>query len=110
MLQLNDLEGVIDLMGKRKLRPRDAGVMLALMKHTDVRTGRIHVTAEQIAFDLQANPSEIRSAMARLKKELLLRLIVEKGTGKRYYLLNPWVVQSGSGPAIGLAMKQFQEA
>lgn len=110
MLQLRDLEKVVTLLGERKLRPRDAGVLLAFMRHTDTRTNRIHVTADQLALDLQANPSEIRSAIGRLKREHLLRLVVERATGRRYYLLNPWVVQSGKPPAIGMAMKQFQEA
>jgi hypothetical protein len=33
-----------------------------------------------------------------------------KETGQWFYLLNPWMVQSGKPQAIGLAMKQFQEA
>lgn len=110
MLQLKDLERVISLLGDRRLKPRDAGVFVALMRHTDTFTSRIHVTADQIAMDLQINPSETRAAIGRLKREHLLRLIVEKGTGRRYYLLNPWMVQSGKPEAIGLAMKQFQEA
>jgi len=110
MLQLKDLEKVVVLLGERKLKPRDAGVFIALMRHTDTFTNRIHVTADQLAEDQQVNPSEVRAALGRLKREHLLRLIQEKGTGRRYYLLNPWVVQSGRSAAIGLAMKQFQEA
>jgi len=110
MLQLKDLESVIASLGRRVLQPRDAGVLLALMAHTDTYTGRIYVTADQIAEDLQANPSEIRAALARLKKEHLLRLVLEKGTGRRFYLINPHVVQSGRPQAIGMAMQQFAEA
>jgi DNA-binding MarR family transcriptional regulator len=110
MLQLRDLERVVTLLGQRKLRPRDAGVMFALMSHTDTYNGRIYVTAERLAEDLQVNPSEIRAAIGRLKREHVLRLVVEKGTGRRFYLLNPWVVQSGRPQAIGLAMKEFQAA
>ena len=110
MLMLRDLEGVVQHLGRRTLKPRDAGVLLALLAHTDTYTGRIYVTADLIAEDLQSNPSEVRAAMARLKKEHLLRLVVEKGTGRRFYLVNPHVVQSGKPQAIGLAMQQFAEA
>ena len=110
MLQLKDLERLVSLLGQRSLRPRDAGVVFALMCHTDTYSGRIFVTASQLAMDLQITESEARAAIGRLKKEHLLRLIQERNTGKRYYLLNPWLVQSGKPAAIGLAMKQFKEA
>ena len=110
MLQLQDLGGVIALLGQRVLQPRDAGVLLAFMAHTETYSGRIYVTVDRIAEDLQSNPAEVRAAVGRLKKQHLLRLIVEKDTGRKYYLLNPWVVKSGKPKAIGLAMKQFKEA
>jgi hypothetical protein len=110
MLQLKDLERLVTRLGDRRLKPRDAGVFIALMRHTDTFTNRIHTTADEVAADLQINPSEARAAIGRLKREHLLRLIVEKPTGRRYYLLNPWVVQSGKPEAIGLAMKQFEQS
>lgn len=110
MLQLRDLERLVELLGQRELKPRDAGVVLALMCHTDTYSGRIFATAAQVAQDLQITESEARAAIARLKKQHLLRLIQERSTGRRYYLLNPWIVQSGKPEAIGMAMKQFQEA
>ena len=112
MLQLKDgaLGGVVQRIGERKLQPRDAALFMALMSHTDTMTGRIYVTADQVAADLKITPSEARAGIGRLKREHQLRLVVEPGTGRRYYLLNPWVVQSGKPPAIGLAMKQFADA
>lgn len=110
MLQINDTSHVVSLFGKRLLQPRDAGVLLALMAHTDTLTGRIHVTANHLAEELQCQPSEIRNAFARLKKHHLLRKVANKETGQWFYLLNPWMVQSGKPQAISLAMKQFQEA
>jgi hypothetical protein len=112
MLQLKDgaLGGFVQEIAERKLQLRDAALYLALMAHTDTYSGRIYVTADQIAEDLNCTPSEARAGIGRLKRVHQLRLIVEPGTGRRYYLLNPWVVQSGKPPAIGLAMKQFQEA
>ena len=112
MLQLKDgaLGGFVQEIAERKLQLRDAALYLALMAHTDTYSGRIYVTADQLAEDLNCTPSEARAGIGRLKRVHQLRLIVEPGTGRRYYLLNPWVVQSGKPPAIGLAMKQFQEA
>ena len=112
MLMLKDgaLGGVVQRISERKLQPRDAALFLALMNHTDTFSGRIYVTADQLAEDLRVTPSEARAGIGRLKREHMMRLIVEKGTGRRYYLLNPWVVQSGKPPAIGMAMKQFQDA
>lgn len=113
MLRITSSAGLgrlIQHLGERALKPRDAGVFLALMAHTDTFTGRIHVSANQIAADLNSNPSEVRAAIARLKQQHLLRSIVDPISGNRYYLLNPWVVQSGKPQAVGLAMKEFQEA
>lgn len=110
MLQMNDLTRLIGLLADRQLQPRDAGVVLALMACTDSFTGRIHTTAFHLAELLKTNESEVRSALGRLKKQHLLRLIKEPKTGHRYYLLNPWLVQSGNQKAIGLAMKTFREA
>jgi DNA-binding MarR family transcriptional regulator len=110
MLQLKDLEKLVELLGQRALKPRDAGVVFALMCHTDTFSGRIHATAAQVAEDLQITESEARAAIGRLKQQHLLRQIADRRSGRKYYLLNPWVVQSGKPEAIGLAMKQFQEA
>ena len=110
MLQDTALPSLVRRISERKLLARDAAIYLALMAHTDTMTGRIFVTADQLAEDLACKPSEVRAGIARLKREHELRQIVEKGTGKKYYLLNPWSVQSGKPPAIGLAMKQFADA
>lgn len=110
MLQLRDLDRIVQLLGERQLKPRDAGVVLALMCHTETYSGRIFATAAQVAEDLQITESEARAAIARLKREHLLRQVSDRRAGRRYYLLNPWIVQSGKPQAIGMAMKEFQEA
>jgi DNA-binding MarR family transcriptional regulator len=110
MLQLRDLERLVSLLGKRTLKPRDAGVVFALMCHTDTYSGRIFATAAQLAEDLQITESEARAAIGRLKKQHLLRQVADRMSGRKYYLLNPWVVQSGKPQAIGMAMKEFQAA
>jgi predicted transcriptional regulator len=110
MLQMNDLTRLIGLLADRQLQPRDTRVLLALMSCIDSYTGRIHTTAFHLAELLKTNESEIRSAIGRLKKQHLLRLIKEPRSGKRYYLINPWLVQAGKQQAIGLAMKTFREA
>lgn len=111
MLQLADLEQAISLLGSRRLQLRDAAVMLALMSHTDSYSGRIRVTTHQLALDLTMQEADVRAAIARLKKENLLRLINDRSTGERYYRLNPWMVHSsGQNSLLGMAMKEFQEA
>lgn len=112
MLQIHDggLAQVVRLASERKLQLRDATVLLALMSHTDTMTGRIHVTSERIAEQIGSQDSEVRAGIARLKKHHLLRLIKDRDTGARYYLLNPWVVCSGKDRAVGLAKKEFSEA
>lgn len=110
MVQLQDLTRLVELAGQRKLALRDGALILALISHTEVSTGRIYVTAAQLADDLQVAESEVRAGISRLKKQLLLRLIKRRDTGDRYFLLNPWVVRSGKPAAIGLAMQQFKEA
>jgi hypothetical protein len=112
MLQLNDggVAQVVRLAGERKIELRDSVLLLALMAHTDTMTGRIHVTSQRLAEDTGSTDSEMRAGIARLKRHHLLRLIKDRDTGSRYYLLNPWVVCSGKDRAVGLAKREFMEA
>ena len=112
MLQLSDggLSQAVQLIGERKLQPRDAALLLALMSHTDTMTGRIRVTSQRLSEQLGVQDSEVRAGIGRLKKQHQLRLIRNVETGERYYLLNPWVVRSGKDRAVGLVMKEFTEA
>ena len=111
MLQLTDLERMIQSISSRNLQLRDAAVMLALMTHTDTYSGRIKVTAHQLALDLNMQEADARSALARLKKENLLRLVNDKNTGERYYRLNPWMVRSSSKAGLwAMATREFEDA
>lgn len=112
MLQINDggLAGVTKLIHQRDLQLRDSSLLLALMSHTDTVTGRIKVMSQVLADDLGVQDADIRAGISRLKKNHLLRLVRNRYTGERYYLLNPWVVRSGKDQAVGLAMREFQEA
>ena len=110
MVQIQDLTRLVELAGQRKLELRDCALILALITHTEASTGRIKVTAPRLAEDLQVQEAEVRAGISRLKKQLMLRLIKNRDTGERYYLLNPWVVRSGRESLVGLAMQEFKAA
>lgn len=110
MVTIADLSRVTALLADRQLRLRDAGVLLALMAHMDTHTCRIRVSTAQLAEDLQMARSSIQASIARLKKQHLLRLVMDTATDDRFLLLNPHVIYAGKSGAVGLAKKQFAEA
>ena len=60
---------------------------------------------------LQITPNAARAAIARLKKQHLVRHIKDPKTGETYYRLNPWMVRSTGSVALQtMAMREFEEA
>jgi hypothetical protein len=101
---------LMDLLKQRKLLPRDIAVFTALAFAADTKTGRIHATADAVAEQMGLKPPCVRSCFSRLKAQHVLRLIHDKRTGARFYLLNPWMLRAGTPANEGMAMRQFQEA
>jgi hypothetical protein len=110
MVHLKDTERLMDLYAQRALEPRDGMLLWCLLSFADHTTGRIRASANGLADRMQSNPAEVRAGLARLKKQHLLRQIKSATSGERYYRVNPWMVTCGKPQAIGLAMKEFQEA
>lgn len=111
-----DMSRVLAHCANRDLQPRDLGVMVALMCHTESYSGQIPATGLLIAEELGMNATEVHACFARLKKQNILRLIQNKRTGTRYYRLHPalmstWADKGGEGKGYyQLAMREFAEA
>lgn len=110
MLQIEDLKKVSALLGRGDLLPRDMAVCLVLLSRTTTFSGRIGITAQAVAQELQCNESDVRKTIGRLKKHHLLRHIKDPNTGMMYYRLNPSIVSTTRGSSWGLALKEFADA
>ncbi len=111
MVQLTDIDRLMELFASRELMHRDASVIFALISGTDTYSGKVRLTANALANQLQITPNEARAAIARLKKQHLVRHIKDPKTGEAYYRLNPWMVRSTGSVALQtLAMREFEEA
>lgn len=111
MVQLTDIDRLMELFATRELMHRDASVIFALISGTDTYSGKVRLTANGLANQLQITPNEARAAIARLKKQHLVRHIKDPKTGETYYRLNPWMVRSTGSVALQtLAMREFEEA
>ena len=105
---LKDVERFIALTASRELRPRDSAVLFALIARSDWSTGRIHATSEMLAQDLQTRDADVRSSLARLKKQHFVRWIKDK-TGM-FYAINPYVVEPGNPKSRNYIKHCFMEA
>jgi len=94
----------------RRLRHRDASVFWAASKYLNLRTGKAHVTASQIAEDLGEHASNVSTSLSKLQKELFLVRCRDKTSGGYCLLLNPYVCSIGGRQKRGFLWQQFQEA
>jgi len=110
MIFVRDVQRILELSKDRVLRPRDSTVLLALIANADWKTGEIHASQEQLANQINMQPSAICSSIKRLSDNHLVRRIrAERGLAW-FYAINPYVVRFGTEKAQGMIWKQFSEA
>lgn len=100
---------VFSALRARRLQPRDSAVLLRLIDCTDYKTGRVHLSAGQMAEDLGFQRTHVSASISRLKRELLLAVKWDKATGNRYLLMNPYLT-SASADIQRRQWAQFQAA
>jgi len=109
MVHQRDLDSTIALLGERKLELRDAAVFLVLLNYVNWRSGRAHVSTRFIAERLQVKLPVAVSAITRLRKENLVRRIVDRRTGETYFLINPFLASVGGPSRRGHLWQQFED-
>jgi hypothetical protein len=105
------LEGtkqVVELLGDRRLQPRDAAVLMGLLSHVSWRSGKAQVSAGHLAEELGMIDKHVISSITRLRKELVVTKLLEDGLP--YYLLNPWMFSVGAPQQRGYFKKLFSDS
>lgn len=110
MVHQRDLDSTIALLGQRRLQLRDAAVFLVLINYVNWRSGRVHITTKFIAERLQVKLPVAVSAITRLRKENLVRRVIEPSTGEAYFLINPFLASVGGPRRRGHLWQQFADA
>ena len=110
MVHQRDLDSTIALLGERKLELRDAAVFLVLLNYVNWRSGRAHVSTRFIAERLQVKLPVAVSAITRLRKENLVRRVVDRRTGEAYFLINPFLASVGGPSRRGHIWQQFEDS
>lgn len=105
-----EIERALDLVAERKLELRDMAVMWALVAYANWRTGRIRVTAQKLAERLGMQETHVVSSITRLRKQLLLTRGTDPHDGTSFYLLNPYLVSTGTTQTKGHMWQVFQQS
>lgn len=109
-LHLDELDHLFHLLSFKNIQPRDVCVLLAYVSFTDQRTGRCRVTAEKIAGKLGIPTSNVYPAVKRLRDAQLLVRGIDKRTGEKIHLVNPYLFSGGSLQQRGFMIKIYNEA
>lgn len=110
MVHQRDLDSTIALLGERRLELRDAAVFLVLLNYVNWRSGKARVSASYIAERLNVKLPVAVSAISRLRKENLVRRVVDRRTGESYFLINPYLASVGGPQRRGHLWQQFQDS
>lgn len=109
-LFFNELDIVFAQLRFKNIQPRDCVVLLAHVSLTDHRTGRCRATAERISELLDVQPSNVYISVKRLREAQLMVRSVDKRTGEKIYLINPYLFSGGTPKQRGLQLKTYMEA
>lgn len=104
---ISGLDLLIEPVLNKRLKPRDLAVLLFILRFYNVRAGRCFVTIAHLSKVTGISDSMIRTSMATLKKELLLTTHVDRRTGAKSFMINPYVFSSGSRSKRALLIKTF---
>jgi hypothetical protein len=110
MCHVLEMQKYIPYMRDRTLQRRDIALLFTLASHVNTKTGRIKISIEHIAEELEVKSSDIRTSLSRLKKVLLIASYSDKKTGEKFYLLNPLVFSVGGRSKRGHLTRMFKNA
>lgn len=93
------------------LEPRDGTVLLAIMRHTNWRTSKANITITALARELgQKDASNVSRSVSRLKTLKMVAAGVDRRSGERFLMLNPYLCCKSSKPDVQRALYgQFRE-
>lgn len=109
-LHIDELHFLLKLIAFKNIEHRDLAVFLAYVSLTEPRSGRCRATALKVAEDLNVTPSTVHRSLKRLREANLIVRYLDKRTGERVLLINPYLLSAGSPQQRGLLIKSYSEA
>ena len=98
------------LVREKSLHYGHVGLLYLLMGQMDPNTGRINVTAEALAEQLNKQSCQLRGFLgALIRHQLVVRWRYPK-TGQKCFLVHPYLASVGGPQRRGFLWKQFSEA
>jgi DNA-binding transcriptional ArsR family regulator len=109
-LHIDELHFLLKLIAFKNIEHRDLAVFLAYVSLTEPRSGRCRASALKVAEDLNVTPSTVHRSLKRLREANLIVRHLDKRTGERVLLINPYLLSAGSPQQRGLLIKNYSEA
>jgi hypothetical protein len=98
------------LVREKKLNYAHVGMLHLLTGLMDPNTGRVNVTANALADQLERDPAQLRHLIAALLRHQLIARARDEATGQRFFLVHPYIASVGGPQRRGYLWKQFSEA
>jgi hypothetical protein len=98
------------LVRAKALEYRHVGLLYLLMGEMDPNTGRINITAQAMANQLERDDAQARNLIAALIRHQLIVRWKDETTGQRCFLVHPYLASVGGRARRGYLWKQFSEA
>lgn len=106
---LDEMKKFLPAFREKKLRPRDAAILFALFCFHNPKTGLCHVSVAHLAETIGSRVTDISSGLSRLKKALLVTTYINRVSGERSFLLNPYLFASGGKKKRAFLRVKFME-
>jgi hypothetical protein len=99
---------VVALVSEKRLGSEDLLTLAALAGLMEYPTGRIEISAVELAAVMKRHPGRVRHSLARLRREdLIARMTIPRERRRRCYLINPALVSMGGASRRGYTFQVF---
>lgn len=99
---------VVALVAEKRLGSEDLLTLATLAGLMEYPTGRIEISAVELAAVMKRHPGRVRHSLARLRREdLIARMTIPRERQRRCYLINPAVLSMGGASRRGYTFQVF---
>lgn len=94
----------------RRLQPRDATTLMALLMRLDWRSGRVYASPADLAAAVRFEIGQMQHSLKRLRVEGLVARGADQKTGQSFWCISPLVAATGGKHRRLLQRLQFEAA
>lgn len=100
---------VVALVAEKRLGSEDLLTLATLAGLMEFPTGRIEISAVELAAVMKRHPGRVRHSLARLRREdLIARMTIPRQRQRRCYLINPGLLSMGGASRRGYTFGLFE--